>query len=188
MNRENGRYFITDGKTYIGIDKCSRCCFDTCLQNAYGFRTEKAARNFIANSPKAVRDSFYVIDSHMKEVTDPDTAGRTKRKVFSRTERERIYWKNNGKCAICGQALNINFFTVDHIFPLERGGTNEFANLQPACYPCNAAKSNQTPEEFIARLWIWFSYNRKEILRFQLKRMFKKAAVFIVRLDALLFP
>lgn len=180
MSRENGRYLITDGTTYIGIDKSNRYRFDTCLRNAYGFAAECSARNFIAHSPKAVRDSLYVVDSlTMAKTPGGGSAGRRKRKIFSKTVREQVFRKNNGRCAICGQPLDMDFFSIDHIFPLERGGTDDLPNLQPACCLCNAAKSNQTHDEFIGRLWMWLAYNWKDILLFRLKRARRKRALHL---------
>lgn len=43
-------------------------------------------------------------------------------------------------CYIC-QTAKAN--TVDHVFPLSKGGTNYFSNLMPACRPCNSRKSNK---------------------------------------------
>ena len=40
-------------------------------------------------------------------------------------------------CAICHARPAT---TVDHIRPVSRGGTDDPANLQPACWPCNQAK------------------------------------------------
>lgn len=39
-------------------------------------------------------------------------------------------------CWICGNPSD----TVDHILPLSRGGTNDPANLAPACRSCNSAR------------------------------------------------
>jgi 5-methylcytosine-specific restriction endonuclease McrA len=41
---------------------------------------------------------------------------------------------------------------ADHRLPLERGGTNEIANILPACVRCNLRKHLMTEEEFRARL------------------------------------
>ena len=40
----------------------------------------------------------------------------------------------------------------DHRTPLERGGTNEIANILPACVRCNLRKHLMTEDEFRARL------------------------------------
>lgn len=47
-------------------------------------------------------------------------------------------------CAICGQAEATE---VDHIWPRYFGGTDETANLQPACGTCNRSKGPRVRAE-----------------------------------------
>src|SRR5262249_1849686 len=52
----------------------------------------------------------------------------------------------SGDCAYCGGMPT----QVDHILPLSRGGTDDPANLAPACRACNMEKLDFTPEEYRA--------------------------------------
>lgn len=52
-----------------------------------------------------------------------------------------------GACKACGSTERLE---VDHIIPVSREGTDEVENLQPLCYDCNRAKSDQTMDEFMA--------------------------------------
>jgi len=47
---------------------------------------------------------------------------------------------SSGPCARCGTTDGL---TVDHIHPVSKGGTDDRANLQPMCLPCNMSKSNR---------------------------------------------
>lgn len=49
-------------------------------------------------------------------------------------------------CAYCGEARPL---TRDHKLPLIRGGTDDVANIVPACSPCNARKRARTANEFL---------------------------------------
>lgn len=40
-------------------------------------------------------------------------------------------------CLCCGASERL---TIDHVLPVARGGSNDIANLQPLCRPCNASK------------------------------------------------
>lgn len=45
------------------------------------------------------------------------------------------------RCLRCGRRdLPL---TVDHVVPLDLGGTNDISNLQPLCQPCNSSKNNK---------------------------------------------
>jgi 5-methylcytosine-specific restriction endonuclease McrA len=48
-------------------------------------------------------------------------------------------------CAYCGQQAD----TVDHIVPLNKGGTNDPDNLTAACNRCNGAKSDKQGSFFL---------------------------------------
>lgn len=44
------------------------------------------------------------------------------------------------RCACCGAKLPL---TPDHIVPIVKGGTNDIANIQPLCLPCNLRKARR---------------------------------------------
>lgn len=54
--------------------------------------------------------------------------------------KEDVYKKSGGVCAICGKTLSKYSYTVDHITPLSRGGTNEPDNLRAVHCDCNQLK------------------------------------------------
>ena len=93
--------------------------------------------------------------------------------AFSRTEREKIYAKYNGKCAYCGCDMTIKQMQVDHIIPqreflthvknrfripsflthLTETDVNHNDNLNPACGVCNKWKSAHDLELFRSELF-----------------------------------
>lgn len=62
------------------------------------------------------------------------------RKGFTYIERCAIKSKSNGRCAHCGKVLLD--FTIDHVIPIEKGGTNDIGNLVALCKGCNTYKNN----------------------------------------------
>lgn len=71
-----------------------------------------------------------------------------KRKKFSKSERQQIYDKFNGRCAYCGCEITLQQMQADHIVPLELGGADDIFNLYPACRSCNHYKHTLTVEKF----------------------------------------
>jgi 5-methylcytosine-specific restriction endonuclease McrA len=55
--------------------------------------------------------------------------------------------KQNYKCKYCGCDIK-EYYEVDHIIPLSKGGSNWPDNLCIACRYCNRSKGNKTLEEF----------------------------------------
>lgn len=84
------------------------------------------------------------------------------RRNFSVSERSAVYTKTEGHCAICGKFVPYTEFTVDHIVPLAKGGSNDISNLQCACGVCNRIKQDILPEELMEKL--------VEIMLFQVQK------------------
>ena len=55
------------------------------------------------------------------------------------------------RCVYCGAPLALDFATIDHVFPLARGGDQSPGNLVVACAPCNRLKGDMLPQEFFMR-------------------------------------
>ena len=55
------------------------------------------------------------------------------------------------KCYLTGQEINIETddFNLDHIIPLDKGGSNELSNMGITIPEANASKTNLTVEEYI---------------------------------------
>ena len=69
-----------------------------------------------------------------------------------RTQKHTLFGKQEGVCNGCGIAFPFRNFTVDHVIPRSRGGTDHPDNLQLLCAACNSQKGNRTQAELIATL------------------------------------
>ena len=67
---------------------------------------------------------------------------KVERRVFSLEEKQKILNKTSCKCAHCGKKLTTDTMTVEHIYPLNKGGTHDYYNLIALCQACNNLKSN----------------------------------------------
>lgn len=77
-----------------------------------------------------------------------------KKKKDEESERARVFKKrrivvfkrDKGMCRYCGASLDSNY-TVDHIVPKSKNGTDDLENLVLSCRSCNSRKSTKTIEE-----------------------------------------
>ena len=54
----------------------------------------------------------------------------------------RIFKRDNYTCAFCGKKFPINELTLDHLYPVSKGGSSRKYNLVTACKECNFKKSD----------------------------------------------
>ena len=63
-----------------------------------------------------------------------------------------LFGQQEGLCNGCGVMFPFRNFTVDHMVPQSRGGTDHLDNLQLLCGACNSVKGDRPQEHLIARL------------------------------------
>lgn len=68
-------------------------------------------------------------------------------RTLTKAEKISVKKKYNYICEFC-KCENILIMTVDHLVPLDRGGTDDIDNLVCACFVCNQLKGNMLPAEF----------------------------------------
>lgn len=76
-------------------------------------------------------------------------------------ERDTPPGRSSPACVYCGRAVllglaagdtdtTLRAATLDHVLPVQAGGSNHPENLVTACWRCNAAKGQRTPAEWEA--------------------------------------
>ena len=80
------------------------------------------------------------------------------RNKSSLNKRKILYDQCGGHCPVCGRKMELNnprayraYMTIDHIIPLNRGGTSNIENLRGICKACNGRKSDSM-ENVVARI------------------------------------
>jgi len=67
--------------------------------------------------------------------------GRGERKAISEKIRYQVFSRDNFRCRACGRSADNGIkLTVDHIRPVDWGGTNDILNLLTLCEECNRGK------------------------------------------------
>lgn len=67
---------------------------------------------------------------------------KNKRKFFNNSKKRAILAKTGHKCGRCGKMLNIDTMTIEHIWPVSKGGLDDEYNLIALCEGCNIEKAN----------------------------------------------
>lgn len=75
----------------------------------------------------------------MFEYSNMDSSERI---IFPQNVKEEVFRRSNNICAICGKPLTKYTYTIDHIKPLSKGGTNTIENLRAVHKDCNRLKNN----------------------------------------------
>lgn len=75
------------------------------------------------------------------------------------------YFKN--KCAYCGEIITPKNYTLDHIIPKIKGGTNNINNLVIACFDCNTKKYTMNIEKFYDKSESFTKDNYNKIIEYK---------------------
>lgn len=65
------------------------------------------------------------------------------RRPVSTNKAARVFARDGLRCVHCGDTETLS---IDHIYPVSKGGTNDEENLQTLCRSCNSRKGAKLPE------------------------------------------
>jgi 5-methylcytosine-specific restriction protein A len=83
-------------------------------------------------------------------MTHPEPGKRSRRNSTQRRKiAQAIFTKYNYTCVYCG-AENPDDLSIDHLFPIAKGGKDVRANMVACCRSCNTIKEDMTVLEWIA--------------------------------------
>ncbi len=69
---------------------------------------------------------------------------------------ELVYATYESRCHLCGEWINEDDRSVDHVIARSHGGTDDISNCKPAHKVCNSSRGNRPIEE-------WRSQNTNEL-------------------------
>jgi hypothetical protein len=75
-----------------------------------------------------------------------------------------IYLRDGLACVYCAASVEEGAsLTLDHVHPVDKGGTNSTVNLVTSCIRCNVAKSTRNVREFINAVAAYLDHDIKAI-------------------------
>lgn len=106
------------------------------------------------------------------------------RHSYSKEERQKILEKTGCKCGHCGRTLETANMTVEHIFPVAKGGNDDEFNLVALCKTCNYSKGSWVykVDEYYKHILPeymkhYIEYNDKVVHKFKRDRLLNFDAV-----------
>lgn len=87
-------------------------------------------------------------------------------------------------CFYCGKEMKNSNKTIDHIVPINKGGSNCYSNLVVCCRRCNGIKSGYTISELIEQLYKRYRF-ADELERIKLNKQIDNWKNIKVRLKSL---
>jgi 5-methylcytosine-specific restriction endonuclease McrA len=119
------------------------------LVNVYPF-SNKGFRIYVAGTASATesnpKNAFHVAKTgELSHAIGPKRNRRRSSPKYYRRIKKLLFDKRP-HCGYCDAKLTLEEATIDHIIPLDRGGSNGQDNLRLACKACNGKKGNQMPK------------------------------------------
>lgn len=68
---------------------------------------------------------------------------------YWRERRLQVAARDGFVCHYCKKDVGVKKFTVDHIIPVSRGGTDDLSNLVGCCKSCNSSKHARDYDDFV---------------------------------------
>jgi hypothetical protein len=141
-------YVLTNGTYYYSKTETNKIVKVADFNDSFKFKSKEQASGELKRATKKL-NGFIIQDLGG---TDEQGQKICKRIRFDTDKRKEVYRKSKGHCCLCGKFVDYEEFTVDHIIPLAKGGTNEIDNLQCACKVCNNIKTDVLPNEFMDKI------------------------------------
>ena len=106
------------------------------------------------------------------------------RRQYSLKERGEILKKTACSCAHCGRGLDAHTMTIEHIYPVSKGGIDTEFNIVPLCKDCNFNKSDAIYDVMDYYPYILTEYRRRYYQEFIRELHSGKAPTFLLGADA----
>ncbi len=83
-----------------------------------------------------------------------------------------VYLRDNYNCLYCEKRITKSQATLDHVWPVSKGGKTQFNNIVTACGPCNTRKANKLDMKPVYKPYTpgyWELVRKRKQLPFEVK-------------------
>jgi len=110
----------------------------------------------VPTSTSKFAERLRTLRQRRKDVKAAQKNTNSKRQSLSKTDRQEILAKTDGRCHICGGKVS-DRWQADHVLAHSAGGGHSADNYLPAHPICNSYRWDYLPEEFelIVKLGVW---------------------------------
>lgn len=152
-NSKKKNFVVSTKQYYVGKNGEVTSKFNAAMT----FATVNAAYDYIEEHGGSFPhiENPVVIDNNFRRFKHPEVFKKQLREDIDSSKRIRIspviknaVAQKSDVCIYCGKPIEDEDFTLEHLVPLSRGGTNDISNLYPAHKRCNKMKGNMLQSEF----------------------------------------
>lgn len=108
-------------------------------------------------------EQFNQILETINEIKEEKQATKPIREKVPDAVRDNVMKQAKRRCYICGQWVPYDKRTIDHKFPVTKGGKNNQENLFCCCQMCNLMKNGFEYEDFIHQISEIYKYQAKQL-------------------------
>lgn len=130
----------------LGVKECADCGEVKNFSEFYKSVANRDGRAYLCKPCSAIRQSAWHA-ANAESNRQRSHRRRSWERAGSGIDVDLLWAESDGYCPDCGTKINRaakwrqpGFGSVDHIFPLSRGGTHTQDNVRLTCLPCNISK------------------------------------------------
>jgi 5-methylcytosine-specific restriction endonuclease McrA len=133
----NWKWFVQTANTkincYVIKNKGNNITYTDDITKATNWGSKENAEKWIKKQDKFWA-SFCVVEENINK-SKLNTCRKSKAWKMLKTS-------YGDKCIYCGLKLYLNTFTIEHVIPQSKGGSDYLENLRPCCEFCNSTHKN----------------------------------------------